>query len=82
MAPISRYAVLVGKLIGSGIAASVALVGIIAMVFVMQIPMDAGDLLRVVALTPILGLAGGALGVFIIGHHRRTPRPSRSPSRC
>jgi ABC-2 type transport system permease protein len=67
VAPISRYAVLVGKLIGSGIAASVALVGIIAMIFVMQIPMDPGDFLRVVAITPILGLAGGALGVFIIG---------------
>jgi ABC-2 type transport system permease protein len=67
VAPISRYAVLLGKLIGSGIAALVSLVGIIAMIFVMQIPMDAGDLLRVIALSPILALAGGALGVFFIG---------------
>ena len=67
VAPISRYAVLVGKLIGSGIAACVALVGIIGMIVVMQIPMDPGDLLRVIALTPILAIAGGALGVFIIG---------------
>jgi len=67
VAPISRYAVLLGKLIGSGIAALVSLVGIVAMIFVMQIPMNAGDLLRVFALTPLLGLAGGALGVFFIG---------------
>ncbi len=67
VAPISRYAVLLGKLIGAGIAAMVSLVGIIAMIFVMQIPMDFGDLLRVIALTPILALAGGALGVFFIG---------------
>ena len=67
VAPISRYAVLLGKLIGSGVAALVSLVGIIAMIFVMQIPMDFGDLLRVVALAPILALAGGALGVFFIG---------------
>jgi ABC-2 type transport system permease protein len=67
VAPISRYAVLLGKLIGSGIAALVSLVGIIAMIFIMQIPMDAGDLLRVIALSPILALAGGALGVFFIG---------------
>jgi ABC-2 type transport system permease protein len=33
----------------------------------MQIPMNFGDLLRVIALTPILALAGGALGVFFIG---------------
>jgi ABC-2 type transport system permease protein len=67
VAPISRYAVLLGKLIGSGIAALFSLIGIIAMIFVMQIPMDAGDLLRVIALTPVLALAGGALGVFFIG---------------
>ena len=67
VAPISRYAVLLGKLIGSGVAALVSLVGIIAMIFVMQIPMDFADLLRVVALAPILALAGGALGVFFIG---------------
>ena len=67
VAPISRYAVLLGKLVGSGIAAMFSLVGIIAMIFVMQIPMDAGDLLRVIALTPVLALAGGALGIFFIG---------------
>jgi len=67
VAPISRYSVLLGKIIGSGIASLIALVGIIAMVFVMQIPMNFGDLLRVIALAPILALAGGALGVFFIG---------------
>jgi ABC-2 type transport system permease protein len=67
VAPISRYAVLLGKIIGSGVASLVSLVGIFAMIFVMQIPMDAGDLLRVLALSPILALAGGALGVFFIG---------------
>ena len=67
VAPISRYAVLLGKLIGSGIASLVSLVGIVAMVFVMQIPMNFGDLLRVVALAPILALAGGSLGVLFVG---------------
>jgi ABC-2 type transport system permease protein len=70
VAPISRYSVLLGKIIGSGIASLIALVGIIAMVFVMQIPMNFGDLLRVIALAPILALAGGALGVFFIGFVR------------
>jgi ABC-2 type transport system permease protein len=67
VAPISRYAVLLGKLIGSGVAAMTSLVGVLAMVVIMQIPMNAGDLLRVIALTPVLALAGGALGVFFIG---------------
>ncbi|MBI3748137.1 MAG: ABC transporter permease [Chloroflexi bacterium] len=67
VAPISRYAVLLGKIIGSGVASLMSLVGIIATIFVMQIPIDLGDLLRVLALAPILALAGGALGVFFIG---------------
>ena len=44
VAPISRYAVLLGKLIGSGVAAMFSLIGIVAMIIVMQIPMNAGDL--------------------------------------
>jgi ABC-2 type transport system permease protein len=67
VAPISRYAVLLGKLIGSGVAAMVSLIGIVAMIVIMQIPMDPGDLLRVIAISPILALAGGSLGVFFIG---------------
>jgi ABC-2 type transport system permease protein len=67
VAPISRYSVLLGKIIGSGFASLFSLVGIVAMIFVMQIPMDFGDLLRVIALAPILALAGGSLGVLFIG---------------
>jgi ABC-2 type transport system permease protein len=67
VAPISRYAVLLGKVIGAGIASLASLVGILAMVVIMQVPMNIGDLLRVVALAPILALSGGALGVFFIG---------------
>jgi ABC-2 type transport system permease protein len=67
VAPISRYAVLIGKLIGSSVAAMVALIGILAMIVVMQIPMNLGDLLRVLALTPVLALAGGSLGILIVG---------------
>ena len=67
VAPVSRYAVLLGKLIGSGFASLISLVGILAMIVVMQIPLDAGDLLRVLAISPVLALAGGSLGVLFIG---------------
>jgi ABC-2 type transport system permease protein len=67
VAPISRFTLLVGRIVGSSIAAMIALVGVFLMVFVMQIPMDGGDLLRVVLLSPVLALAGGALGVFLVG---------------
>ena len=45
----------------------ISLVGILAMIVVMQIPMEPVDLLRVLALTPVLALAGGSLGVLFIG---------------
>jgi len=67
IAPLSRYAVLLGKLLGSAAAAMFGLLGVLVMIPVMQIPMDLGDLLRVVALTPILAVAGGALGILFIG---------------
>jgi len=67
IAPISRYAVLLGKLLGSAVAAMFGLVGVLAMIVIMQIPMPLGDLLRVLAVTPVLAIAGGALGVLFIG---------------
>ena len=54
-------------MLGSAIAAMISLVGVLAMIVVMQIPMDPGDLLRVLALSPILAVAGGALGILFIG---------------
>ena len=67
VAPVSRYTVLMGKMLGAAVAAMVSLVGVLAMIFVMQIPMDPGDLLRVLMLAPILAIAGGALGILFIG---------------
>jgi ABC-2 type transport system permease protein len=74
VAPISRYAVLVGKMIGSGIAGMTSLVGVLLMIVIMQIPMNLGDLLRVLALAPVLALAGGSLGIIFIGfvHNPKT----------
>jgi ABC-2 type transport system permease protein len=67
VAPISRYTVLVGKMLGAAVASMISLVGVLSMIVIMQIPMDPGDLLRVLALSPILAVAGGALGVLFIG---------------
>jgi ABC-2 type transport system permease protein len=74
VAPISRYSVLLGKMIGSAVAALASLAGILAMVVVMQIPLNPGDLMRVIAITPILALAGGSLGIIFIGfvHNPKT----------
>ena len=67
VAPVSRYTVLMGKMLGAAVAAMVSLIGVLAMIVVMQIPMDPGDLMRVLMLAPILAIAGGALGILFIG---------------
>ena len=67
VAPVSRYTVLIGKMLGSAVASMISLVGVLAMIFVMQIPMEPVDLVRVLMLAPILAVAGGALGVLFIG---------------
>ena len=67
VAPVSRYTVLMGKMLGAAVAAMVSLIGVLAMIVVMQIPMDPGDLMRVLMLAPILAVAGGALGILFIG---------------
>ena len=67
VAPITRYAVLLGRIVGASMASMVSLIGVLAMIVVMQIPVDAVDVLRVLILAPVLALAGGALGVLFIG---------------
>ncbi len=67
VAPVSRFTVLLGKIVGSALSAMISLVGVLAMIVVMQVPMDAGDLLRVLALAPLLALCGAALGAFFVG---------------
>jgi ABC-2 type transport system permease protein len=67
IAPITRYAVLLGRIVGSSLASMFSVIGVLAMIFVMQIPVDFVDIVRVLALAPILALAGGALGVLFIG---------------
>ena len=67
VAPITRYSVLLGRIIGASLASMVSLIGVLAMIVVMQIPVDFVDVLRVLVLAPVLALAGGALGVLFIG---------------
>jgi len=67
VAPISRFTVLLGKIVGSAVASLIGLFGVLLMIVVMQIPMDLGDLLRVLAVAPLLALCGGALGAFFVG---------------
>ncbi len=70
VSPISRYAIINGKIIGSSITSLFQLVGIFAVALLLRIPLGGVDVVRLLLLAPILCLAGGALGVFFIGFVR------------
>ena len=60
VAPISRFTVLIGKIIGSGAASLISLVGVLGMVVVMRIPLD-----------PVAGVAQvGEVVVHAVEQHR------------
>jgi len=67
VSPVSRYSIILGKILGSSGGSLIALIGVFATAVIMGVQLDAGDVARLLVLAPILCLAGGALGVLFIG---------------
>ena len=67
VAPISRYAIIMGKIISGMITSLFALLGVFAVAVLMQIPFTLSDVGNVLLLVPIVCIAGGALGILFIG---------------
>jgi ABC-2 type transport system permease protein len=68
VAPISRYSIIIGKIVGAGFISILSIVGIIIYGLILGLPINAIDLL---VLTPVFLLAcllGGAFGMLIIGN--------------
>jgi ABC-2 type transport system permease protein len=70
VAPVSRYAITAGKICGSAVASLALLPGIIVVALALRIPLDGAGLIRLLLLTPVLSVAGGALGMLFIGFVR------------
>ncbi len=68
--PISRYAIIIGKIIGSSITSLFQLVGVFAVALLLRIPLGGVDIVRLLLLSPILYLAGGAFGICFISFVR------------
>jgi ABC-2 type transport system permease protein len=66
VAPISRYAVILGKIIGGTVTSLFSVVGVFVVGLLMQIPFTLTDVGHILLLTPIICIAGGALGIFFI----------------
>ena len=67
VAPISRYTIILGKMIGTCFASLVSLIGVLIIALVMQIPFSGTQIVRLILVIPVICLVGASFGVFFIG---------------
>ncbi|SDR99543.1 ABC-2 type transport system permease protein [Paenibacillaceae bacterium GAS479] len=67
VSPISRYSIIIGKMIGSSFTSLIGLIGILIVAAVMGIPLGGWHIVYVFLLTPLFCLVGGSLGILFIG---------------
>ena len=66
IAPISRYAILFGKVVGESLVALSQGAGLIALAFLIGVPMSFGQLLGLIPVSIAACLLGGSFGVIIL----------------
>jgi ABC-2 type transport system permease protein len=67
VSPISRYSLVIGKILGASSGAIVSMVGTLIVGLIMGITLQIGELLLVLLLSPLMCLAAGALAMLLIG---------------
>ncbi|MDD7795418.1 ABC transporter permease [Clostridium sp. 'White wine YQ'] len=67
VAPISRYTIILGKMIGTSLGSLVSLIGVLIVAIFMKIPFGGMQMLRLFLITPIFCLVGASLGMLFIG---------------
>lgn len=66
IAPISRYSILIGKILGEAMVALVQIIGVLLFAFIIRIPLNLTDLLQLFPLFLPVALFGGAFGVMVM----------------
>jgi ABC-2 type transport system permease protein len=66
VAPISRYAIIIGKIVGGTVTSLFGLVGLFVVALLMQIPFTLADVGQILLLAPLICIAGGALGILFV----------------
>lgn len=67
VSPVSRYAIVIGKIFGSSFGAIVSMAGTLIVGIIMEITLSPGQLLMILILSPLMCLSGGALAMIVIG---------------
>jgi ABC-2 type transport system permease protein len=68
IAPVSRYVIILGKIIGESLVAMVQLLGIAAMGFIFQIPFTWSQVIGVACVMPLISLLGGGFGTLVMSN--------------
>ena len=68
IAPISRYAILLGKILGETLVSLVQVMGVLAFGFVIGIPFSLGSLLTLAPFLIAVSFFGGAFGVLVMAN--------------
>lgn len=66
IAPISRYSILFGKILGETLVSLTQMIGVLLFAFVIQIPLDIGALIRLTPFILVVSMFGGAFGVLVM----------------
>lgn len=66
IAPISRFSILIGKILGETLVSLVQVFGVLIFAFIIGIPLDVASLLRLIPFIFIASMFGGAFGVFVM----------------
>jgi len=66
IAPISRYSILIGKILGETLVSFVQIIGVLLFAFIIRIPLDIPSLIRLLPFILIVSMFGGAFGVFVM----------------
>ena len=67
VSPVSRYSLVIGKIMGASFGAVVSMAGTLIVGLLMGITLPLSKLLLILALSPLMCLSGGAMAMLVIG---------------
>lgn len=68
VSPISRYTIIIGKIVGESMVAMTQLVSVLLLGKIIGVPMDPAGILRILPVLPLICLLGGAFGVLVMSN--------------
>ena len=68
VSPISRYSIVIGKIIGESLVALPQAIAIVAFGFLLGVPMSAGMLVGLVAVVAVIAVFGASFGILVLSN--------------